>query len=116
MKKMNPEIKQKWVSALRSGSYEQGRCWLRTKDMRFCCLGVLCDLHCKETNGAWSNDAGGSYLNNAAFLPPVVVDWAGLPDVYGTFTENARSVKLTLLNDAKDYDFNKIADAIETNF
>lgn len=42
---MNAELKQKWIQALRSGSYEQGREYLRTElksgENRFCCLGVL---------------------------------------------------------------------------
>lgn len=41
---MNPEIKAKWLEALRSGKYEQGKGVLRDAENRFCCLGVLCDL------------------------------------------------------------------------
>lgn len=41
---MNPEIKAKWVEALRSGKYKQTRNALRKSDNRFCCLGVLCDI------------------------------------------------------------------------
>jgi hypothetical protein len=41
---MNPEIKQKWTDALRSGDYKQGRACLRSIDDRYCCLGVLCDV------------------------------------------------------------------------
>lgn len=40
---MNPELKAKWVAALRSGKYEQGHEYLN-KDGKFCCLGVLCDV------------------------------------------------------------------------
>lgn len=45
---MNKEFKAKWLTALRSGEYKQGRNFLRQtnpngKD-RFCCLGVLCDI------------------------------------------------------------------------
>jgi hypothetical protein len=40
---MDPEIKAKWVEALRSGRYEQGRMML-LHEGRYCCLGVLCDL------------------------------------------------------------------------
>lgn len=44
--KMNPEIKQKWIEALRSGKYRQGEEWLYAKnprgDERYCCLGILC--------------------------------------------------------------------------
>jgi hypothetical protein len=41
---MKSELKRKWVEALRSGKYEQGRLQLRTHDNKFCCLGVLCDI------------------------------------------------------------------------
>lgn len=40
---MSPELKAKWVAALRSGEYKQGREVLRNGD-QFCCLGVLCDI------------------------------------------------------------------------
>lgn len=47
---MNPEIKAKWVAALRSGDYQQGYGQLRempdpvTGKRGHCCLGVLCDV------------------------------------------------------------------------
>jgi hypothetical protein len=40
---MDPEIKTRWVEALRSGRYEQGRKALRFQG-EYCCLGVLCAL------------------------------------------------------------------------
>jgi hypothetical protein len=47
---MDPRIKELWIAALESGEYKQGRGVLRDGDA-FCCLGVLCDLHRKETGG-----------------------------------------------------------------
>jgi hypothetical protein len=41
--KMNPEVKAKWLAALRSRKYKQGKDTLHAGD-RFCCLGVLCDI------------------------------------------------------------------------
>lgn len=41
---MQAELKQKWIEALRSGKYQQGKGVLRTDTDHFCCLGVLCDL------------------------------------------------------------------------
>jgi hypothetical protein len=48
MRKMNPELRQKWTSALRSGNYLQATGLLvdshRTKEtgkLTMCCLGVL---------------------------------------------------------------------------
>ena len=43
--KMNPDVKAKWVAALRSGVFKQGRGMLWRADgddkRRYCCLGVL---------------------------------------------------------------------------
>ena len=45
---MKQEIKQQWITALRSGNYPQGRGYLRRIDddgkEGYCCLGVLCEL------------------------------------------------------------------------
>jgi hypothetical protein len=45
MSKLDPYIKNIWISALRSGKYQQGRGTLRTPDSsHHCCLGVLCEV------------------------------------------------------------------------
>lgn len=50
---LNPEIKEKWITALESGEYPQTRSCLNDKN-GFCCLGVLTDLFIKETGrGKW---------------------------------------------------------------
>ena len=42
---MNKELKKKWVAALRSGGYQQGRHVLYSeREDTYCCLGVLCDI------------------------------------------------------------------------
>lgn len=48
---MDPELKSKWVDALRSGKYKQGRGYL-CRDDAYCCLGVLCDI---SGIGEWKN-------------------------------------------------------------
>lgn len=40
---MKPELKTKWVEALRSGEFKQGMKRLRHGG-RHCCLGVLCEI------------------------------------------------------------------------
>lgn len=40
---MNAELKAKWIAALRSGEYKQGRGKLKRNDL-YCCLGVLCEV------------------------------------------------------------------------
>lgn len=76
--KMNPEVKARWVAALRSGEYVQSTGTLRTKNNEFCCLGVLCDLRATEKGiTKWSandfNRDGDDYPNDE------VCDWAGFP-------------------------------------
>lgn len=57
MTTLNPEFKAKWLVALRSGDYPQGRNHLRS-EQGFCCLGVAADLLIKENSekyGKWLN-------------------------------------------------------------
>ena len=74
---MNKLIKKLWLEALRSGEYKQGQDKLKRNDNSFCCLGVLCDLHRKETQGKdWDNS--NCYYGEDNYLPPSVQDWAEL--------------------------------------
>jgi hypothetical protein len=78
---MNQDIKKKWVEALRSGEYEQGKDQLRSSDDEFCCLGVLCDVAHKEGLGQWHlDDTAYSFATDRDFKtpPPIVVKWANL--------------------------------------
>jgi hypothetical protein len=80
---MNPEIKALWIDALTNGKYEQGRGALLAAG-RFCCLGVLCDLHSKATGSTWlvrtiAEDKW-AYKSETDALPEEVVGWAGLPN------------------------------------
>jgi hypothetical protein len=107
---MNQEIKAKWLSALRSGEYQQGKQALKLYK-KFCCLGVLCDIHSKETKNKWVENI---YLDHQGALPQDVIIWAGLkfsdPSLYyGKF----KSIKsLSDLNDSGKT-FLQIADLIE---
>lgn len=123
--KLKPEIKTKWLEALRSGDYEQGRSQLRTGD-NFCCLGVLTDICIQESDGdiEWrSPDTTPSYDGiswQGGFLSSDVTAWA-FNSTGQDHEENPRMVvyddvrTLTSLNDDLDdeYDFKKIADLIE---
>ena len=109
---MNQQVKQKWVSALRSGDYQQTQNYLHKED-GFCCLGVLCDLYGKEHNVEWKlADSGNNceFQDHPAFPPFSVVEWAdtGSSNPYIC----SRSLTLGELND-NGYTFNEIADIIE---
>lgn len=41
---MKKDLKEKWIKALKSGEYEQGKHSLRSIYDKYCCLGVLAHL------------------------------------------------------------------------
>ena len=109
---MNPQIKQKWVSALRSGDYQQTQQVLHNKN-GFCCLGVLCDLYIKENQLEWELTNNGNYYNfqdENVYLPHSVVEWSGIGDDNPTINDGES--RLAGLND-NGTTFNEIANLIE---
>lgn len=82
---MNPEIKQRWVYALRNDYRQQSDGKLRTNN-GFCCLGVLCDLYLKDHKEEWelvsySDESPQDYYicsYSSDVLPKSVCLWAGL--------------------------------------
>ena len=105
---MNKTVKALWVAALRSGKYQQGQYRLRSPTDKFCCLGVLCNLHAQaHPEIAIMNDDALVYCGEGCILPSVVREWADLeanPWV-GTST-------LARMNDIGT-PFEKIAEVIE---
>ena len=132
--KMNPEVKQKWIDALRSGKYEQGSEKLRSQQ-GYCCLGVLCDLYAQEHETQWEfrgNEETNLQLmdywyfeDQSEFLPDSVKEWAELPvgnpsvrvDVSEEDDENDWFYKdeIANLNDS-GYTFNELSNVIEQQF
>ena len=78
---MKPDIKEKWVTALRSGDYKQGKGRLRTVEGHFCCLGVLCDIWAKETETEWNLPGEGELWGTFPGVTPQVQVWAGIETV-----------------------------------
>jgi hypothetical protein len=112
---MDAELKTKWVEALRSGEYDQGKNALKSTDGSFCCLGVLCDLKYGKEIWKENKDCYGDYSGTYR-LSPINGKGVDFP------TENKRrelgisnSVmrQLAEMND-DDYSFEQIADVIET--
>jgi hypothetical protein len=112
--KLDPEFKEKWVSALRSGEFEQGlhRLYLNNT---YCCLGVageLCGISPSEmeNKGVFIVDpldvaCENTLLINDGILPKQII---------GESTSNNIVYELTSMND-NGSSFNKIADWIEEN-
>jgi len=95
---MNKKTAMKWIKALRSGKYIQGRWFLHTvdKDTKkgyYCCLGVAREIGlCVAQRGASQK----LVANN--FLPNEVQD------------------KLVKFNDDRGWSFKQIANWIEENY
>jgi hypothetical protein len=107
---MDKEIKAKWVAALRNGDYTQTQRELRNES-GFCCLGVLCDLHSKETETEWSNNM---YLGVQVHLPIKVKEWSKVSLINKIKVSiNNNYDSLAEHNDAGKT-FLEIADAIES--
>lgn len=87
--KLDPEAKKKWVEALRSGEYEQGRGRLHSPlENSFCCMGVarainIATGNCRKPNEwltedflpgtvqgilARKNDAGDNFSTIATWI------------------------------------------------
>lgn len=118
---MNPEVKAKWVAALRSGRFKQGREALRDCEDNFCCLGVLCEIAAEEhitarsqshPNDAYRYGVEGSH-RSLFFLPFEVIRWSGLGAVNPTVQYNGETKSLIDLNDGLALPFPQIADLIE---
>lgn len=100
---MKPEIKEKFIAALRSGEYNQttARLYRKVKgEDCYCALGVLCDLALKEGveglvfdptddeqlyffRGPEPDDAIG-FGWRISILPTVVKQWADVDDFFAS--------------------------------
>lgn len=68
---MDQEVKAKWVAALRSGEYPQGKGALN-RDGKFCCLGVLCDVLVKDGAPIEVIDHLSMSIEDSALVPHTV--------------------------------------------
>lgn len=118
---MNPEVKAKWLEALRGGKYGQCITYLRQGDS-YCCLGVLCDL-LKPAGWSGEDDEHSDdvrwFNGTHEELPPdFICQAAGLPEaetVHSSEPErNNATEQLAYLNDCGK-SFAEIADFIEEN-
>ena len=119
MHKLPTKFKEPWLTALRSGKYKQGKGFLRSKEGRYCCLGVAHEVW----GGQWRDDMRDTLAYRTQFggmgsLPT----WEDYPvEARDAMTQMspmgaAGSVAMTLatMND-KNCTFEHIADWIEKN-
>jgi hypothetical protein len=129
---MNKKIKDRWVKALRSGKYQQGKGVLcninsETGKREYCCLGVLSDLAVKsrvlsapkrvhdDIEGDVFKYTDGDGEECSYYTPRDVAEWAGLPWI----DPSVAGAKLSQHNDGNEIegvyrkDFDEIADLID---
>ncbi len=120
---MNPEIKDKWLKALRSGEYKQAFAVLKSTD-GFCCLGVLCDIYLKEKSQKWQHKPfcpDGFFIEEcSASLPHKIMEWSGIESSLAHYivdrcNPERTTISLSNLND-NGVGFKEIADTIERHF
>ncbi len=99
---MEKELKDKWVAALRSGEYRQGKYELYDRDESFCCLGVLCAVA-----GIGIDASGNSCVG-------VKKGGSGYDPIRDLIGREAVPV-LMEMNDNEGKTFPEIADYIEAN-
>lgn len=130
---MNPEIKARWVKALRSRKYKQGRdslCSVAEDGSKtYCCLGVLTDLVIQDgLEIKIEKSRFGSFLIyghdfESSYLPAEVRDAVGLDSSIPDVAFGDVRIDLHDLNDGdelaekprKPLGFRKIADLIEAD-
>lgn len=116
---MKKEIKDLWVTALRSGKYQQGKDYLRSSDNTFCCLGVLCDILEPEAWKRIDHDEDSEYCHHGAnnILPAIIELKANMNTNNGMIiiedpATDKQLMYLTNLNDS-GMTFHQIADIID---
>lgn len=113
MEKLPEDFKKKWLEALRSGEYKQGKASLRSfkqdpdsKDFAYCCLGIACIVA-----GYKPKEINGVYVDGAKY-PRV-------PSVLYNGSTGTVSYRLGVMNDGeegvKPKSFAQIANWIEKN-
>jgi hypothetical protein len=117
---------KKWLEALRSGKYMQGRSQLTTIDSNGkqydCCLGVACKVAIENgvpIKTSIENQPGNlrrvAYDDSWSILPTSVRQWLGMKSPAGSVRRNGLlKLELTSMNDVGD-SFEKIADTIEAS-
>lgn len=110
---MNKQAK-KWVAALRSGKFSQGKFTLRNLEDEYCCLGVAGELYRYRFGFKWKKERAYYTLRGEHLtLPHHAMVWLGLASSNGEFVQDGVTKTLSMLND-EGASFDEIADLIES--
>lgn len=111
--KLNPNIKSKFIDALRSGRYKQGKeKYVEFKffqSNKFCAIGVYIDLFLQFKKMTWQDLFDLTVTNEEKYYQIVleeIKEWGGI---------DAANDTIILMNDVDNKTFEEIADFIEKN-
>lgn len=121
---MKRDLKDAWVSALRSREYAQGKGLLKSCEGTYCCLGVLGEVLVKAGQARFETRGNGSSMFWLESTDPPE-NYGGIPDRSGVKIPPALRDKIELpsrvqsrlvdMNDNEGQDFYTIAAFIEEN-
>ena len=138
MYNLKPAVKKKWLKALRSGEFQQGRGrlrdWKEDGSRCYCCLGVLAEITKSEKHTGRCDAA----LNGVNLLSGAMAEFAGfgsdispsvpvaiarkhikdekMVNLFDSMERDSEQVELWKLNDRYRIDFAGLADIIEEAF
>lgn len=98
---MNEEVKNKWITELRSGKYSQAIKTLKDGDC-YCPLGILCLIYFKEHGGDFKE------IPPTSYIPQHISKWAKLNIL--------KQDDIMKMNDEQNLSFEQIADFIQKNY
>lgn len=106
---------KKWLAALRSGEYQQGRGALCRAD-RFCCLGVACAVYQKDVGDLKVKDVANmtEFDGETGVLPKRMQAWLGINDENPDLYDGQRERPMASRNDS-GATFADLANLIEQN-
>ena len=108
--------RKKWIAALRSGEYKQGKGCLENANGEFCCIGVLAKLAGVErvvSPGKTTAYQSIIYDGQIGSASDKVKEWVGLINEVAMFNDKGDYEDLARLND-NGYTFEDIAAIIES--
>ncbi len=118
----NKDALREWVVALLSGEFEQGRGRLKLIGIdgqpdEYCCLGVACEIFAERLNlkkeiKHYFNITYAFYNDHAWALPMAVSHYLGVNEYMPVIAGRL----VTELNDILEWDFYKIACAINSTY
>jgi hypothetical protein len=113
---MNQDLLKKWIQALRSGEYKQGRNFLNRED-EFCASGVLCDVYAKENGIKWKksryDNKNNEILGMSRVIPKKIKKLLMDEDESLTILYDGQERQINYLNDHETLSFEEIADMLE---